>query len=194
MSHIEYEGANELTMRASTLVWTSVGGLMRAADPSAALIYGLLTVVSVERPSARFALVDLEPNFDQSEVSIAKAIIQQERLLHQEPFSGPRDREFIMEKGCLHISRMIPDEPLNHWFKLQEGLDKATQMLPLERLGPVRLAFTQPGLLNSLYFKPDDEYLGPLKDDHVEIKTCAVGLDTQVGAPFPCPTLGDLIF
>lgn len=64
MSHIEYGGAKELKMRASTLIWISVGGLMKAFNPSAALIYGLLTMVSVERPGTRFALVDLERNFD----------------------------------------------------------------------------------------------------------------------------------
>jgi SAM-dependent methyltransferase len=176
----EFEGAKDLISRAATLVWVSAGGLIKASRPNAALTLGLMTAVAIERPSIRFAILDLEPTFDHSATDIAQALILKEQSIYLDSPAGSRDTQFIMDNGCLHISRMIPDHNLNHQFKLQEGLSKGTEMQALASQGPIRIDFEQPGVLDSLYFKADEEYLKPLPADFVEVRTMAMGLNVRV--------------
>lgn len=179
-TQLEFEGTKDILLHAASLLWVSAGGLMTASRPTAALNFGLLTTLTIERPSARFASVDLELDFDQSAIDIAHVIIEKEQSLQRDRKLGSSETEYIMNKGCLHISRVIPDHILNYRFKLQEGLHKKFEMLPLGNQGPVGIAFEQPGLLNSLYFKSDKEYLEDLQDCFVEIRTAAVGLNMRV--------------
>lgn len=186
-SQLEFEGTKDILVRAATLLWVSAGGLMKASRPTAALNFGLLTTLAIERPSARFVSVDLEPAFDQSATEIAQAIIEKEHSLHLNRALGSRETEYIMDKGCFQISRIIPDHNLNRRFKLQEGLHKKSEMLPLGNQGPIRIAFEQPGLLNSLFFQSDKEYLEALQDGCIEVRTAAVGLNVRVSPSLPDP-------
>ena len=179
-SQSDFESARALICRASSLVWVSAGGLLRGSRPTAALIHGVMTTVAVERPSVRFVTVDLEPLFDPNATDTAQKIVDLEYSLQQNAEDGPRDTEYIMDKGCLHISRIMPDHHLNHRFKLQERLIKDTTILPIRSQAPLRIDFEQPGLLNSMYFRADDEYLQPLPDHQVELKTTAIGLNLRV--------------
>lgn len=176
----EFEGARDLVLRAATLVWVSAGGLMNACRPTAALIQGLMATVAIERPSTRYATIDLDPCFDQQAEHVAQTIIQKEASLNGKPSTASMDTEYIMSDGCLQMSRMIPDRTLNDHFRLREGYSKHTEMLLVGSLEPVKLEFEQPGILKSIYYKSDKEYLQPLHHDYVEVKLMAATLSRSV--------------
>ena len=176
----EFQGAKELLMRAATLLWVSSGDLLNASRPTASLIQGLITTVAIERPTARYAALDLEADFDLSVIDIARQIIRQERMLHQDNKFGTRDTEFIMHRGCVHISRIVPDSNLNERFKIQEALNHVTQLSPLNELRPVKISYERPGIPSSLYFKSDETFDQTLPVDSVELKIMAIGLNVHV--------------
>ena len=183
LSHPGYnvvDTMQRLVCQASSLIWVSAGGLIQASDPQAAITIGLLRVITTEMPTSRFISMDFEAGFDQSSVELARAVVEKE-LLIEEPNQGfLKESEYGFSNGLLHVSRLVPDRYLNQRFKLQDDSREATDLLPLRSQGPVGAAFQHPGLLNSLYFKSDFKFSEPLKDDWVEIKTSAIGLNMKV--------------
>ncbi len=179
-SQPEMVALKELIYQSSTLIWVSTGGLIQASDPMAAIMVGLFRVIATETPAARLISVDLEPTFDQSSESIARIIIEKETLIQHSTDNLVGESEYVFSDGCLQVSRLIPDKHLNQRFKAQENLDKVTEERTVQSQGPVRATFAHPGLLSSLYFQSDAKFLEPLKDDWVEIKTSAIGLNMKV--------------
>ncbi|KAL8758325.1 MAG: hypothetical protein Q9199_001581 [Rusavskia elegans] len=179
-SHAEFEAARALILRAETLVWVSAGGLMKRPRATAALIQGLMTSVAIERPSTRYATVDLEPDFDQRASAIARAVVEKEALLHVSVSMKARDTNYVMEQGCLNISRMIPDHVLNEQFRLREDIDKQTDMLQLGEQSRFRVELGESGSLDSICFRARSESIEPLPEDFIEMKVLAMSLYKNV--------------
>lgn len=176
----EIDAIRNLLYKASSLIWISAGGLIQASDPEAAIMVGLIRVISTETHRSRLISIDLEPAFDQASVNVARSIVEKELLLQQSPHNHVEDSEYVFSDGCLQVSRLVPDKQLNQRFRLQESMEAVTEMLPVHSQSPFGAIFGHPGLLSSLYFKPDPKYLESLKDDWIEIKTSAMGLNMKV--------------
>ena len=176
----EFECAKDMILKAATLVWVSAGGLKSAQRPTAALIQGLMASVALERPGARYTVIDLDPDFDQDATAIAQAIIEKESVLATGPADTIDDTYYIMSEGCLQVSRMAPDRGLNEAFRLREGFSEETSMLPLNDQGAVELDLGEPGILDTVHFRPDETVIQCLSDDYVEVKVMAMGLNKSV--------------
>ena len=168
-----------LVCNASSLIWISAGGLIQASDPKSAIMVGLLRVIATEMPTSRFISMDFEPGFDKSSIELAQAIVEKQLLIEQPTQNTASENEYGFSNGLLHVSRLVPDRHLNRRFKSDENINAAEELLPLQSQGPIGAAFGHPGLLSSLYFRADSSFNEPLKDDCVEIKTLAIGLNMK---------------
>lgn len=176
-----------LARNASCLVALTSCGVSKGRNPDGAVIPGLLRVLQNENPAAEYVSVDVDAqDFDVGAGDVeelARCVVDRERMLGrgaphdppQDPDGSPRDAEFSWQDGCMWVGRHVPDAG----FHSQHGTDGRRvrpELLPLGSQGAVRAAFETPGVLNSLYFTPYKELLGPLPPGHVEVAVSAVGL------------------
>ncbi|MCJ1377213.1 hypothetical protein MMC17_000305 [Xylographa soralifera] len=175
----EFEGLKEVFRKASSLLWVSRGGLIAGTDANSALMVGLMRSITTESAQTRLLCIDLEPGFENNGSTTAEIVLSKEIALQNTDKALSFDGEYVQRNGLLHVSRLMPDKPLNQRFLEQEGLTKATKGVSLESQHALGLGFDQPGLLSSLFFKEDPEFYSPLKDDWVEIETKAVGLNVK---------------
>jgi hypothetical protein len=138
-------------------------------------------------PTTKIISLDFEAGFDQSDAGLARAVVDKECLLQRNTKALAGDTEYTYSNGCFHVSRLVPDKNLNERFQKQEDTGLAFETKQLGDLGPAGLAFENPGLLSSLYFKPDPKFREPLPDDWVELQTSAIGLNMKVSCTEPVP-------
>lgn len=179
-SHTEFAGMKEVVHRASSLLWISAGSLIKGAKPETAIMLGMLRTIATEIPMGTFSSIDLEVSFDQSSTDLARMIMEKEQKNEHTTRAYYADREFVLDSGCLHVSRLVPDKLLNDRFNLQGNDGTKEEYLPIGIQGPIGIGFKHPGLLSSLFFKPDPQFSQSLKADWIEIKTAAIGLNMKV--------------
>lgn len=170
--------------QASTLLWVS-GSATYDSQGEASVMKGLLRVIANERVRAKVSFIELVghtsvPTSRDVDLITAK-YLQMESCAPNTNF----DSDFVLRDGMLWIERLLPDEVSNHQFRLLYGLEDELHQLPVGTLSPIRAAYSQPGLLSSLYFRPDPDFDKPLKADWVEIKTEAIGLNVKVSSTCP---------
>ncbi|KAI9752218.1 MAG: Type I Iterative PKS [Chaenotheca gracillima] len=178
-----------LAHHTASMVWLTSTGMAQGRNPDGAVVGGLLRTISTEAPTGRFASVDLDADDfnvggEEETEELVRVLADQEQRLQQpledenESSSG-EDREFAWHDGCLWVSRLVPEAALHGYA--EHRVTPAThgaELLPLDSQGPVRAAFETPGILSSLYFRPDVELRRqPLPGDGIEVKVGAVGLN-----------------
>ncbi|KAK2760578.1 polyketide synthase [Colletotrichum kahawae] len=169
----------------STMVWLTSSGMAQGRSPDGAVASGLLRTISTEAPTGRFFSVDVDAdNFnvgDEDDLDeLVRVLADYEQNLQQP--SDPEsfeDREFDWHGGRLWVSRLSPEPELDGYSDVfVTPATRGAKMLPFDGQGPVRAAFETPGILSSLYFRPDTELRRqPLARDWIEIKVAAVGLN-----------------
>lgn len=174
----EFKTIQTIVTQASTLVW--VAACQDAAKSEPSTMKGLLRVLANERIHAKIAFLELEENYTNHSPRAAELIIGKYQELSTSSSTASIDTDSIMRDETLHVERLLPDENLNRDFRLRNEFEDDRQELPLKSLGPVRASYSQPGLLSSLYFCRDPYFDQRLKEDWVEIKTEAIGLNMKV--------------
>lgn len=172
-----------LAHHTSTMVWLT--SMTQGRSPDGAVVSGLLRTISTEAPTGRFLSVDVDAdNFDISDEDdleeLVRVLADYEQALQQpsDPDSF-EDREFDWHSGRLWVSRLTPEPELDGYSDVfVTPATRGVKMLPFDVQGPVRAAFETPGILTSLYFRPDTELRRqPLARDWIEVKVAAVGLN-----------------
>ena len=171
-----------LAATTASMVWLTSCGIVKGRNPDAAFVSGLLRTLGSENPAGQFLSVDIDASdFQPSEEELGelvRSLADQELVLHPESGDNGVNREFAWQDGCLWVSRIVPDGNLQGYDEvLATPDDHEFEMVPLSTQDPVRAAFTTPGILTSLYFKPYLELLQPLPKDWIEVKVLAVGLN-----------------
>ena len=154
-------------------------GMVKGRNPDGALVTGLLRTIGTENPAGRFLSIDIDAeDFDVEDNDLIRCIADQELVLQRQISDESEDREFVWQDGCMCVSRLVPDVGLQKYSEMiKTPTSSGTELLPLNRQGPVRAAFETPGILSSLYFKPYVELWQPLPRDWIEVKVAAVGLN-----------------
>jgi NADPH:quinone reductase-like Zn-dependent oxidoreductase len=131
-------------------------------------------MLTTEMPEARHAILLLEAdNGMQPNPHVIDEIVKREARIH----NGDLDRELAVKDGIVYIDRLAFDQSLNDRYRdMHEASEEPTSHAISEH-GPIIADFSKPGLISSLYFKPDESALDPLPDDYIEIKTAAMGLN-----------------
>ena len=174
-----------LAHHTATMMWLTSTGMAQGNSPQGAVVGGLLRIISTEAPTGRFVSIDIDADGfnvaskDDSK-ELVRVIADQEQAL-QGTGDGARkeDREFAWHSGSLWVSRLVPEAALHGYADCPiTPATHGAELLPLDTHGPMRAAFETPGILSSLYFRPDTELLQqPLPHDWMEVKVVAVGLN-----------------
>lgn len=175
-----------LARSVKSMVWLTVGSIVKGQDPRGAFMTGLLRVVATENPAGRFLSINIEGciDFANGDDNLVRSIVDKEFALQhgaEEDFGEDEqiiDSEFVWQAGCMWVSRVVPDTGLGKYAEpiktpSRQGLD----VLPIAGHGPVRAAFETAGIFTSVYFRPYTELLQPLPVDHIEVKVAAAGLN-----------------
>ena len=171
-----------ITDNASILVWITGGNLMAGVGPDFALATGLSRAMMVEQPVLKFltfGLDDAVSNVDLTVSNIAS-------ILNEASHGQTSDFEYLQQDGLVHVSRFLPDKPLNETFRQKQN----AEILPLtlQNSTPCRLAIGAPGQFQSIYFEKLDNQETQIEADFVEVNVKAVGLNAKVG-PFPATAI-----
>jgi NADPH:quinone reductase-like Zn-dependent oxidoreductase/acyl carrier protein len=171
-----------LAANAASMVWLTSCGIVKARNPDAAFVSGLLRTLGTENPSSQFLFMDIDadnfqpPEPEQELDDLVRCIADQELGLHAESSEANRDRAW--QDGCMWISRLVPDDNLHDYADAVPAPDdQELELVPLSSQGPLKAAFRTPGILTSLYFKPYVELLKPLQKHEIDVKVLAVGLN-----------------
>jgi hypothetical protein len=173
-----------LTNNATTLLWITTGGILKAKDPVASVILGIARVVSLEQPALKFGVLDIElqPGHNSSADLLNISQILQE--MWQEPHP---DLEYLQHDEALYCSRFLPESFMNRTFNQQE----TSQAIPtrLQDARRCRLEIEEPGQLSSIHFQqlPDDEPEVPT--GYLEIQVKCVGVNQKVCREHPSDNL-----
>lgn len=167
----------KLAHESTSMVWITSAGLARGKNPEAGVAAGLLRTIGTENPTSRFLFIDVDPDSNPLDVNLARSVVDQEHSLQIRSTGGAEDHEFSWQDGCLWVSRLVPDHGLQQYLESAAAAPIGAQMLPFHGQGPVRAAFETPGLLTSLYFRPDWDMLQPLGANEIQIRVAAVGLN-----------------
>ncbi|KAI1426421.1 hypothetical protein F5Y12DRAFT_713150 [Xylaria sp. FL1777] len=179
-----------LARTAATLICLTFCGFLKGRNPEGALIPGLLQTIGTENPAGRFISIDVSINnsdtstFESEDLvrCIAEQLFQKTSEPDSEDESQSPDREYVWQDGCLWVSRAVPDVTLQSYAETPTSKDREQRaenlsLQPLDAQGPVRAAFSTPGILSSLYFRPYTELLAPMLPDYIEVKVTAVGIN-----------------
>ncbi|KAL3485020.1 hypothetical protein BJX62DRAFT_243351 [Aspergillus germanicus] len=171
------EQLQRLVRDTPSMVCITTCGLIQGKNPNSGVALGLLRTLATENPTSRFRLLDLDPDSDLENPNLPGAILKQEQLLQSQVAGEPEDGEFVWQDGCFWVSRLVPDFGLQDQRDLVRMPASRAELMPFDRHGPVRADFETPGILTSLYFKPYAELDAPLRDDWIQVKVAAVGLN-----------------
>ncbi|ORY09578.1 KR domain-domain-containing protein [Clohesyomyces aquaticus] len=172
-SESEYEKTKEIISRSSSMLWLTDGDILRGSDSKAAVITGLVRMLITEDSASHYGILHLESESDPSDQDLANQIVDREHRL----YSGDFEREIAIHKGIANISRLLVDPDLSRRFRFMNDFESKVEELPLQPFGPMRVEFETPGLLSSLYFRADESFESSLKDDWIEVRTAAIGLN-----------------
>ncbi|KAJ8131214.1 hypothetical protein O1611_g2411 [Lasiodiplodia mahajangana] len=178
---------------AATLICLTFCGFSNGQNPEGAIIPGLLRTIGTENPAGRFISIDISENpnpaaFDSEDLvrCLADKLLPTpyENKHREEDSRSPTmgDNEYVWRNGCLWVSRIVPDDTLRPYTEpsVRNSQEECTDLLvsrPLDSQGPVRAAFSTPGILSSLYFQAYTELLAPIPSNYIDVKVAAVGIN-----------------
>ncbi|KAK4458706.1 hypothetical protein QBC42DRAFT_19564 [Cladorrhinum samala] len=154
------------------LIWLTSGSQLSVSSPSNALIHGFARSLRNEEATMSLTTLDLSSFIDSHIAS--KAVLQ---LLTAR---GALETEYCERGGVLHVSRVLPDEPLVR--EVAEGQSKGADLRHMwlrKKPKTVRLYCEKVGAMDSIHFNevPDTDMSQPLGDGEIEVEIRAAGLN-----------------
>ncbi|KAH8165552.1 hypothetical protein CIB48_g2685 [Xylaria polymorpha] len=164
---------------ATSSLWLTKGDLMTGKEPLYAMIAGLAKGFKTEDNSIRFSTLDLDEAPHDSQTEIFTLVGQLESSVSSKT-GIDHDSEWRYKDGVLYVSRLTPDDSLNRSSKALAN-SSAIEQVPLKDLKqtPLQIAIEKPGVLSTIYFKPDTDFMKPLASDEVEIEVKQAGVNNK---------------
>ncbi|KAI1126739.1 hypothetical protein F5Y10DRAFT_293418 [Nemania abortiva] len=182
-----------LARTAATLVCLTFCGFSDGRNPEGAIIPGLLRTIGTENPASRFISVDISENCDLNTYDsedlvrcVADKILptchKDDNGKEESRSPNINESEYVWQDGCLWVSRVVPDDTLRPYAEISTRNSQARcadglALQPVNSQGPVRAAFSTPGILSSLYFQPYTELLDSIPSGYIDVKVTAVGIN-----------------
>lgn len=170
-----FERVRNLLLTCFSMLWVSVGAYRFARKPQNNIAQGLLRTVRSEAGQVA-ANLDLDTHSKLDASDRAKLIMDALRASLATSGDGSvSDYEFAEERGQLVVPRVVEQEEMN--LSLFRETQPSTPYLQyFEQLGRrLKIVVGTFGALDSLYWKDEAEV--PLKDDEIEIKIAATGMN-----------------
>ena len=175
----QWLGIQRLVNLDCKILWVTSGSQLEVKNPNSVLIHGLSRVVRGENPSLVFLTLDIESG------SSASSLTAIDILLKTTQLAKPKtqvENEFVERRGIIHVSRVLPDDPINQ----AENSDSSGGKLQVRSLHDanvcIRLQCERLGTMDSLQFSEVSENESLVPDDFVEIEIYAAGLNFKVSA------------
>ncbi|KAI1762472.1 putative polyketide synthase [Hypoxylon sp. FL1150] len=173
MTDEQFNSLRKLIDLECRLLWTTMGSQMKVTHPELGLFFGTSRTLLSEYPTHLIMCLDVESNTNTTSLeSIHTA------LLHVNSVDDLArvDSEFVERDGMYHISRVIPDDPINQVEKDDKEGPELTPEIIHGHKSTVRLISKRPGTLDALVYAeiPDEP---PLADDEVELDVQAAALN-----------------
>ncbi|KAH8198332.1 hypothetical protein TruAng_007487 [Truncatella angustata] len=161
-------------------LWVTGGDLLVGKEPLYAMVSGLAKGIRTENSSVRFSILDIDRVPDTSDSEIFSLVGQLENRVADSTRLND-DSEFRYKDGVLHVSRLASDDTLSGKSEATADAESTTQQLSLKDLKttPLQLAIEKPGVLSTVYFKPDPEFSKILPADEVEIEVRYAGVNNK---------------
>ncbi|KAJ4296344.1 hypothetical protein N0V90_006389 [Kalmusia sp. IMI 367209] len=159
-----------LTDNAGSMVWVTNGNITKGERPDFALISGLARALSLEQPSLKLYVYDIDTAAPDVTATTSKLL----SVLNQS--SRYPDLEFAQKGNLVHVSRFVPDDGLNTAFRSKQGLHLET--LALKDAGEVRLDIAKVGQYDSIFYKAQ-EVVGSIPPTHIRIKVASAGINAK---------------
>jgi NADPH:quinone reductase-like Zn-dependent oxidoreductase len=168
---MQFQELKIILSKARSILWVNIMEEEVEIIPHAGVSTGLLRVMASENPSLAFTSIDIGKR---DLIDMMQRIIALERTLQGGDIVSV-NTEFRVSDGIFNISRLIPDEELNE--RSLQSMKVETELLPIGDQPPLAANFEKPGILGSVYFEEDPMSWMPLRDDELEVRTLAVGLN-----------------
>ncbi|KAF2740098.1 ketoacyl-synt-domain-containing protein [Polyplosphaeria fusca] len=168
-----FSNLKRILSQSSSFLWLTDGDVLRGTNPQAAVVTGLIRMLTAEDSLSRYGVFHLEQGFDPEDADLARLVVEREGKLHV----GDFEREIATHNGIAHISRLLQDNDLNDRYRSMYSKSPTIVNAPLIGSKPKIIDFAKPGVLSSLYFRVDDSFEQPLPDNWIEVKVGAVGLN-----------------
>ncbi|KAL4922406.1 hypothetical protein BDW62DRAFT_197082 [Aspergillus aurantiobrunneus] len=178
ISPAEWSGLQKCISFAQSILWVTNGSLIRGREPLFAMVSGLARGLQSETTNLRFHILDLDNELCES-TAVLSLVGQHEELAATGNLTD--DTEFRRKDGVTYISRLAEDDELNNNYQVQLSRKSTPQHIPFADLEstPFRLDIEKPGVLSTIYFRPDPDCSASILDDEVEIKVRAVGINNK---------------
>ena len=166
----------KMTVSASGICWLTQGGGRSCTTPTAELVTGLSRTTRAENATLRFITLSIEKIQNAATVVASTMKVFSSIFINNE--NNVVDNTFADINGLVHIPRIIEANYMNKAIKA-----KTTQAAPrpstfgAEPDRALKLVVGTPGLLDSLHFDDDAIHEQPLKQDDVEFRVMASGLN-----------------
>ena len=165
-----------VTNDASNVLWITGAGTLKARDPFRSIVFGLARAITLEQPSLKFAVLDLDVQGLESDLRASE--INVELIVREMCQESHSDVEYLQHNGILYCSRFLPERHMNESFNKKQSAE--TTMTPLGRAGTCRLSLKEPGQLDTLHFMARETGPQELQAGFLEVQVKSVGLNAKV--------------
>lgn len=165
MNEAEFTGLQELVRCANKLIWINPGGIQSTSKPEFGMLYGWARTIAFENPLAEFITIDVNMEAQQN-------VYQRVIDIFLQTFTGRaiREREIGLQDGVTYITRMTENHAMNEKYIKEELMIAGPMDTQYDPKRSTSLHMTQPGLLDTFYFKDDNTVQAPLGHDEVLIE------------------------
>ncbi|KAI0867673.1 putative polyketide synthase [Hypoxylon argillaceum] len=178
MDQLDMELLRGVTNNIKNIVWLTGGNFLEQSNPSLAMCKGLSRALMLEQPSLRFCNLD---------VSLSEDLGRNQYTTYRNvlPILIPRDsgddKEFTQSGGLLYISRFYACNSLNKLFNRRISPRDAKNIMKksLGSAGVARMIIGQPGILESIHFKPVCDPASDIPPGYVDVRLKAVSLNAK---------------
>ena len=173
MTSKELECIRVITNSASRILWLMSAGTFEAQQPQFSLVSGLSRTLMMEQPALGFWVFDIGQ--DTSDPSILAHVCF---ILIQDKDDANRDFEYVQHAGALYISRFVPCDVMNTYFRQQQNSEARAQSL--REAGRCRLSIGQIGSLDTIHFVESWRSDNEIPPNYVEVELKAAGINAKV--------------
>jgi NADPH:quinone reductase-like Zn-dependent oxidoreductase/malonyl CoA-acyl carrier protein transacylase/NADP-dependent 3-hydroxy acid dehydrogenase YdfG len=176
MASKTFQNIQKVVGTCNKILFVTTGGGHSPKKPEYSLLDGWTRTLRNEKSSRSFVTLALDIiNEFVTETQISSIIkVLTEVVLPSNP--DGYEAEFVEIDGLLHIPRVRPNADLTEKL-YQESLPLQESVRSISNSGPLKLVIGAPGLLDTLHWREDDEYVQPLREDEIEIRVKAVGMN-----------------
>jgi acyl transferase domain-containing protein len=177
ISGSEWDAVKNIISQRSKLLWVTSGSQINVTHPNLALVHGLFRTIRAEDPGLSLTTLDVESPAAPSTISAISSLI---KALTIPAAKTSVESEYVERGGVIHVSRILPDGPVNA-FKDTESTGEKLEVLPLhENENCTRLRAERLGTLDSLVFGEIAAKELPIRENCVEVEIYAAGLNFKV--------------